>query len=65
MDKQKMADKLRALRGAKSQAEVARDLGIPATTYNSYELGERIPRDDLKVRIANYYSRSVKYIFFE
>lgn len=28
-----------------------------------YENGERIPRDDIKIRIAQYFQRSVQEIF--
>ena len=30
-----------------------------------YENGERIPRDDIKIRIANFFGRSVQEIFFD
>ena len=30
-----------------------------------YEQGERIPRDDIKMRLAKYYKRSVNFIFFD
>ena len=29
-----------------------------------YEQGERIPRDDIKIKIASYYNRTVDFIFF-
>ena len=29
-----------------------------------YENGSRIPRDEIKIRIANYYKLSVQCIFF-
>ena len=52
------------LRGNKSQAEVAEALGISKSALAMYELGERVPRDTIKCRIAKYYNRSVAYIFF-
>lgn len=57
-------DKMRALRGSKSQAEVAKGIGIPPSTYASYEQGIRTPKDSMKKRIAEYYHRSVAFIFF-
>ena len=52
------------LRGKRSRAEVARDLGITERALQSYELGDRIPRDKVKTKIAEYYKRSVQHIFF-
>lgn len=56
--------KLSALRGERSQAEVAEDLGISVSALSMYECGNRIPRDEIKIRIANYYGKSVSEIFF-
>ena len=64
MDKDKIAKRLVALRGEKSQAEVAAALGISPSAYSMYENGERIPRDEIKKKIAEYYKRSVTTIFF-
>lgn len=64
MDRQKMADKLIELRGDKPRMEVAEDLGISYFTLLSYETAERVPRDEVKVKIANYYGESVEDIFF-
>lgn len=55
---------LRRLRGDKPRAEVAEAVGISERALQSYELGERIPRDDVKEALAEYYHRSVQYIFF-
>lgn len=60
----KMTETLIRLRGNKTQAEVAKNLGIAPSTYSMYETGKRIPSDEVKIRIANYYNRSVQYIFF-
>lgn len=57
-------DVLVRLRGAKSRAEVAEAVGITERALQSYELGERIPRDDVKRRLAEYYHRTVGHIFF-
>lgn len=60
-----VAEKLKALRGTKSQKDVAKAIGITPTALANYEAGIRIPRDAIKVKIAAYYKRSVKYIFFD
>lgn len=52
------------LRGNKTQEEVSNDLGIATSTLGMYETERRIPRDYIKLRIANYYHVPVGYIFF-
>lgn len=64
IDALEMARRLVELRGSKPQAAVAASLGISVSALSSYETGQRIPRDEVKVRIARYYHRSVPYIFF-
>lgn len=60
----KIGRRLRKLRGDKTQAEVANDLGISIAAVASYELGERVPRDKVKVKIARYYGVDVGALFF-
>ena len=57
-------DKLRKLRGSKSQENVAKDLGISLSALAMYETEQRMPRDEIKVKLANYYNRTVQFIFF-
>ncbi len=57
-------EKMRELRGNRTQAEVAERLGISPSTYASYEQGTRVPKDAMKIKIAELYNRSVKFIFF-
>lgn len=64
MDKQKIADKLIKLRGDKSREQVAVDLGISYSAIVAYELGERVPRDEIKIKIAKYYGVDVGELFF-
>lgn len=64
MAEKKPNEVLIKLRGKRSRAEVARDLGITERALQSYELGDRIPRDKVKTKIADYYKRSVQHIFF-
>jgi len=67
LDNNYIADNLRYLRKKKgvTQTEVAKALGVPATTYNAYETGQNVPRDEMKRKIAEYYDRSVQFIFFK
>lgn len=52
------------LRGSRTQEEVARDNNISVAAVGMYERGERIPRDEVKIKLAKYYNRSVQEIFF-
>lgn len=64
MNKQRVGQMLRALRGEKSQEEVAIACGITKQAVCNYETGERMPRDEIKVKLAHYYGVSVQSIFF-
>ncbi|MGE4272102.1 MAG: helix-turn-helix transcriptional regulator [Desulfitobacterium sp.] len=64
MNKAIIAKKLTDLRGDKSREQVAVDLGISYSAIVSYESGERIPRDEIKIKLANYYKTTVADIFF-
>ena len=64
MNREKIGKKLIELRGDKSREQVAVDLGISYPSIVSYENGERVPRDEIKIKIANYYNTSVATIFF-
>lgn len=65
MDKNKIAQRLISLRGNRTREEVAIDLKISYSALQMYENGERIPRDEIKIRIANYFNTTVQSIFFD
>lgn len=48
----------------KTLAEAADALGVSESALCMYENGNRIPRDEIKIRIADYYRRTVGQIFF-
>lgn len=64
MDRKHIADNLKALRGNTSLAEVAKAIGVTPAAMSNYEQGIRIPRDEVKKRLADYYGVSVESIFF-
>lgn len=64
MDRSKISENLIRLRGKKTQAEVAEQVGIGQSTYAMYETGKRVPSDEVKIRIAKLYKRTVQSIFF-
>lgn len=64
MNNEKIAKTLTELRGERTRENVANDLGISTSTLQMYENGRRIPRDIIKIKIADYYNKSVGEIFF-
>ena len=64
MNAEAIGKRLIALRGKKLIKDVAKALGISASALSMYEKGQRIPRDEIKIRLARYYDRTVDSIFF-
>ena len=58
-----MVNELIALRGDRSREEVAKALEISASALAMYELGYRVPRDEIKRRMADYYGVSIQELF--
>ena len=48
-----------------TQAQLARLIGVGTSTVTMWEIGERIPRDEMKVKLSEQLGRSVKFIFFD
>lgn len=65
MNKVEIGKKLTALRGNIPREKVCVDVGISYSALQSYECGARIPKDELKIKLAEYYHVSVESIFFE
>ena len=57
-------EKLKELRGEKTQREIAEELNISPSAWAMYESNERVPRDSLKITIANFFNKSVEEIFY-
>lgn len=64
MNSKAIGKRLVELRGDRSQEKVARDNDISLSAMTKYERGERIPRDEIKIKLAKYYGVSVADIFF-
>ena len=60
----KIGERLKTLRGVRTRTGVARELGISYSALCNYENGIRIPPDDVKILIANYYGVSVQELFY-
>lgn len=61
-----IGEKLRhyRLKENKTQEQVANDLQISRSAVDSYELGQRVPRDAVKVKLSNYFKVSIEELFF-
>ena len=64
MNAYEIGRRLTKLRGSRTQLEIARNVGVSVSTIGMYERGERIPRDEIKVKLAKYYGQTVDDIFF-
>ena len=63
-DRKKIGQRLKALRGSRSLEDVANALEVTPMAVSLWERGERMPSDDMKVKIAAYYKKSVMALFF-
>lgn len=56
--------RLRAMRGDRTLSEVSDATGIGISALNNYELGLRMPKDEAKIALANYYGLSIGELFY-
>ncbi|EEK58992.1 helix-turn-helix domain-containing protein [Bacillus cereus] len=63
MNYERVAENLINLRNGRSREEVAKAIGISISTLQMYENGQRIPRDNIKIKLANFYGVTVQTIF--
>ncbi|MBR3802522.1 MAG: helix-turn-helix transcriptional regulator [Clostridia bacterium] len=64
MNPQRIGERLSKLRGKRELKVVAEAVGISISALSMYESGERIPRDDVKIALADYYKTTVQSLFF-
>ena len=65
MDAKKIGERLSNLRKNKSQERVANEVGISVSALSMYEQGNRVPRDEIKVKLAAYFGGTVEELFFK
>lgn len=66
MDKETIGRRLRELRGVfKTQREVADAIGVSPAALSMWECGERVPGDEAKIALANYYGKTVQELFYD
>ena len=63
-EREELGARLVRLRGKAPLEEVAKALGISTSALSMYEQGKRVPRDEVKIRMADYYQTTVENIFF-
>ena len=61
-----IGEKLKELRIKKEKTvgTAAYEMGITQSALSNYENDIRIPRDEIKAKIARYYNQSIEYLFF-
>ena len=59
------AQRLVKARGNMSRKEAVKCLGISLSALSMYESGSRVPRDELKIKMAKLYGTTVGHLFFD
>lgn len=59
-----MAERLIAARGDIKRTDVCASVGISLSALAMYENGLRIPRDEIKVKLAKFYGTTVEALFY-
>ena len=59
-----IGERLRNLRGSRPQREIADAIGVTPMAISSYERGDRVPNDEMKIALARYFDTSVEALFF-
>ena len=59
-----IGENLRRARGDRKQETVAKAVGISVAAISMYEQGQRVPRDEIKLRLAKYFGTTVEALFF-
>lgn len=60
-----VAERLVRARGDRRREDVANAVGVSVSAISMYENGFRMPRDETKVKLANYYGMTVQALFFD
>lgn len=60
-----LGKKLKDLRRDRPREVVAAAVGVSSSALGMYECGKRIPRDETKRKLADYYGVSIQQLFFD
>lgn len=64
LSKQEIATRLLVARKNKTRREVAQECNISISALAMYETGKRVPRDEIKVKLANCLGLPIEQLFF-
>ena len=64
IDPVRLGKRLRILRGIRTRAQVEKETGISQARLGNYEHGVRIPTDEAKVILSNFYGVTVQDLCF-
>ena len=64
LDTMEIGRRLRSLRGARTLQTVSNETGLGVSALTMYELGQRMPRDEAKIILSEYYGISIDALFF-
>lgn len=64
VDAKTAGERLKKLRDIRTRTGVAAAVGCSVSAMAAYESGERVPRDEIKCRIADYYGVTVQSIWY-
>ena len=66
MNAKEIGNRIRDLREEAGQSKrfLAKAIGVSYTSACAYEYGERVPSDDVKIRMARHFGKTVSEIFF-
>ena len=64
IEQREIGKRLKLARGSISKETVCNAVGVTKRSLEAYEQGTRAPRDEMKLKLANYYGKSVEELFF-
>lgn len=66
LDSMKIGNRIKSLRTERGETteDMARSIGTSCSAIGMYENGQRVPRDEIKIRIAEHFGVPVECIFF-
>lgn len=59
-----VAERMIKARGEMKRSDVCKAVGISLSALTMYENGQRIPRDEIKVKLAKLYGTTVEALFY-
>lgn len=65
MNAEAIGKRISELTYGRDKTEIAEALGISSSALRMYEAGQRIPKDEIKIKIAKYFNMTVQEIFFD